>query len=1024
MVKSISLSSAAINSLTTGDSSILYNNQTRDIVLYGGSIGFAESSVFNLEINNINGECLTLKHNSSTTNYTNFNVSSTGQLNIITNGTDRIVNIDGHNGSSRGLSLGGTLITASANELNVLDGITATTTKLNYVDTTPGIAEASKALIMNENRDITNIHNIQTENLTVNGTLVTSSATELNYNDIATIGIAEAGKALVINVDKDISEIRNLSATNLTGTLQTASQPNITEVGTITSLSADSLTIDGTLLSATATEINTLSGLTVSTAELNKLSGVTSSTTELNYVDTTPGTAVASKALVVDANRDISNIHNIQTENLTVNGTLVTSSATELNYNDITTIGTAEPGKALVVSVDKDISGIRNLSATNLSGTIQTSSQPNINALGTITSLSAGSITLDGGLITASAAELNKLDGVTTITSELNILNGLTATTAELNTLDGIVATTAELNILNGVTAVYTELNVLDGITSTTAELNILDGVTATATELNYNDLTTGPGTADASKTLVVDSNKDIGSIRNLSVTGSITGTLATAAQYNITSIGTLTGVTSSGAVSITDTTASTTASTGALKVSGGVGIGGDVNITGYTTIGGALTVTGNINGTISTTTQGNITSLGTLTGLTSSGIISITNNTASISTTSGALKIIGGVGIGGALNVGGALSVTGNITGTLATVSQPNITTLAGVTSIGASSSTTLTGTLQTATQENITSVGTLTGLTSSGAVSITNNTASTSTTTGALKIIGGVGIGGALNVGGNLILGGTTLTSSSFNSISGVTAGTAAASKALILDANGEIRNISYMVATYGFSAPYLWGTLQTGAQGNITSVGTLGSLTVGGGRTSIYSSLSVTGPPNNYYPIYAAEGVNVYVGSGHRLIANAAGSWSGGTILVSIYGRWNMQSDGYYVSSDRRLKTEISYISTSKALKILNITPCNFTWKGSDIKDFGVIAQDLIKEDLGDLVKLVKSDRVHEECAETGAPAESQFLVDYEKIGLYVLEVVKKQNNEITELKEKNAQLENTIQSILARISNLEN
>lgn len=50
---------------------------------------------------------------------------------------------------------------------------------------------------------------------------------------------------------------------------------------------------------------------------------------------------------------------------------------------------------------------------------------------------------------------------------------GLTATAAEINTLDGITATVAELNIL-------------DGVTSTAAELNILDGVTATATELNY----------------------------------------------------------------------------------------------------------------------------------------------------------------------------------------------------------------------------------------------------------------------------------------------------------------------------------------------------------------------------------------------------------------------------------------------------------------------------------------------------------------------------------------------------------
>jgi hypothetical protein len=42
------------------------------------------------------------------------------------------------------------------------------------------------------------------------------------------------------------------------------------------------------------------------------------------------------------------------------------------------------------------------------------------------------------------------------------------------------------------------------------------------------------------------------------------------------------------------------------------------------------------------------------------------------------------------------------------------------------------------------------LTSLTSSGAVNITNSTASTTTSTGALRVTGGVGIGGALNIGG----------------------------------------------------------------------------------------------------------------------------------------------------------------------------------------------------------------------------------------------------------------------------------
>ena len=102
--------------------------------------------------------------------------------------------------------------------------------------------------------------------------------------------------------------------------------------------------------------------------------------------------------------------------------------------------------------------------------------------------LYADAINFNGTAISATAAELNILDGVTATTAELNIMDGVTATAAEINALDGITSTVAELNILDGVTATAAEINALDGITSTVAELNILDGVTSTAAELNILD--------------------------------------------------------------------------------------------------------------------------------------------------------------------------------------------------------------------------------------------------------------------------------------------------------------------------------------------------------------------------------------------------------------------------------------------------------------------------------------------------------------------------------------------------------
>ena len=57
-----------------------------------------------------------------------------------------------------------------------------------------------------------------------------------------------------------------------------------------------------------------------------------------------------------------------------------------------------------------------------------------------------------------------------------------------------------------GITATAAELNILDGALATTAELNILAGVTSTTAELNYNDITT-LGTSEASKVVTADAN-------------------------------------------------------------------------------------------------------------------------------------------------------------------------------------------------------------------------------------------------------------------------------------------------------------------------------------------------------------------------------------------------------------------------------------------------------------------------------------------------------------------------------------
>ena len=137
--------------------------------------------------------------------------------------------------------------------------------------------------------------------------------------------------------------------------------------------------------------------------------------------------------------------------------------------------------------------------------------------------------------VSATATELNVLDGITSTTAELNILDGVTSTAGELNLVDGssagtivnskavVYGSSGEVNATTlqiagtSITSTAAELNILDGVTSTTAELNILDGVTSTTAELNYLDITT-LGTSEASKVVTADSGAKVKFIGTTSV--------------------------------------------------------------------------------------------------------------------------------------------------------------------------------------------------------------------------------------------------------------------------------------------------------------------------------------------------------------------------------------------------------------------------------------------------------------------------------------------------------------------------
>lgn len=185
-----------------------------------------------------------------------------------------------------------------------------------------------------------------------------------------------------------------------------------------------------------------------------------------------------------------------------------------------------------------------------------TATQAELNVLDGITSTTAELNLLDGVTwsptalngLTSTVAEINKLDGFTGTVADLNYaaslnatgvtstefdrldgltytlsaLNTLTATAAELNKLDGALVTTAEINKLSGATVTTAELNKLSGFTGTVADLNYASALNATgvtSTEFDYLDgvtsniqtqLGTKANLAGASFTGAVDVNSSL----------------------------------------------------------------------------------------------------------------------------------------------------------------------------------------------------------------------------------------------------------------------------------------------------------------------------------------------------------------------------------------------------------------------------------------------------------------------------------------------------------------------------------
>jgi len=149
-------------------------NSTDGTVLINGVVAAGTGNGAGVFQSNGNND-LTLQTGNSTTGSITITDGANGNIAIVPNGTGEVVvgasngdqslDIASHNLSDRGLKLGGTLVTSSATELNLLDGGSA------------GTIVNSKAVVYGSSGEV------NATTLKIAGTAITSSAAELNLLD-------------------------------------------------------------------------------------------------------------------------------------------------------------------------------------------------------------------------------------------------------------------------------------------------------------------------------------------------------------------------------------------------------------------------------------------------------------------------------------------------------------------------------------------------------------------------------------------------------------------------------------------------------------------------------------------------------------------------------------------------------------------------------------------------------------------------------------------------------------------------
>lgn len=433
------------------------------------------------------------------------------------------------------------------------------------------------------------------------------------------------------------------------------------------------------------------------------------------------------------------------------------------------------------------------------------------------------------GSTTASSGAFTTLTSSSTTKASGNIVAG--SGTTSTNTTSGALVVVGGIGASG---AIYAGSIQNTPIGSTTATTGAFTTLTSSSTTISSGNIVAGSGTASSSTTtgaLVVVGGLGVSGIINLNQSGS-TANVITVNGGNISGVNRIwlnsgpdKGITwfsgngwaiyespdnlttnsggnlqivrgnvrqitvdTDGIVRIPNTQSSTSSVTGALVVSGGLGVSGQIYNSNILVNSG--NVVANSGTTSSSTTTGALVvdgGMGVSGAAYIGGQVNATNTTASSSTSTGALVVAGGIGVAKDSYFGANLTIVGNLVvqGNNLSISTATLSIQDPILNLHSTSDNSAltvddgadigikihyykggdqsaflgwvnsTGYLEwfdSGSDSGNVFTGTTRGTIRSGQIIVANTTTSTSTTTGALTVAGGAGIAGSLFVGANV--------------------------------------------------------------------------------------------------------------------------------------------------------------------------------------------------------------------------------------------------------------------------------